>query len=599
MQPGGHRDRGSSHRDRRFDAEPGDGRLHLRQGAPLRRSRGGRATGCCTPRCAWAPRGAARLPGSAGTRRSNLLATRLAEARERFGGESILPFSYGGSNGLLTQDTHGRTPVPSPRRVAARAHRLRGARPARPRRRCTGRCRRSPTRTTVQAQLIVVWGANPSTSGIHLVPSDPAGAEGGRPARGRRSARDAARAPGRPPPARQAGHRPRGRPRPAPAPLRRRPRGPRRSSPRTPAAPTACGSGPAEWTFERAASVAGVQPGLVREFAELYVSRRPALIRCGWGLERNRNGGSAAAAVLALPAVAGKFGVRGGGYTMSNSAAWSIDRAAGSAADDPPTREINMNQLGRALDRAERSARQGAVRLQLQPGGDDARSERRVLKGLEREDLFTVVFDQVMTDTAAYADLVLPATTFLEHYDLARGYGPISLQMVRPVVDSAGEARSNAEVFGQLSTALNLDGEEGPQGELETLLRVMDGLPGGIGETLRAGGRPEPPFGLAPVQFVDVFPRTRGREGGPLPRVARAGIDGRPVSLHPRRGGSQVSAGADLTGERPHDQLDARRAAAPGGGAGDRTRSTRTPAAARGGVAGAGVQRSRRGATAR
>ena len=73
------------------------------------------------------------------------------------------------------------------------------------------------------------------------------------------------------------------------------------------------------------------------------------MIRCGWGLERNRNGGSAVAAVLALPAVAGKFGVRGGGYTMSNSAAWrDIDADAAAATPEPPTRAVNMNHLGDA-----------------------------------------------------------------------------------------------------------------------------------------------------------------------------------------------------------------------------------------------------------
>jgi len=135
-------------------------------------------------------------------------------------------------------------------------------------------------------------------------------------------------------------------------------------------------------------------------------------------------------------------------------------------------------------------------------------NQNLILQGLAREDLFTVVFDQVMTDTAAFADLVLPATTFLETYDLARAYGPISLQMVHPVVDAAGEAKSNPEVFGQLLTALGLEGREGPQGELETLLQVLDQLPGAIGDDLRNQRAPAPPFGTAPIQFVDVFPRT-------------------------------------------------------------------------------------------
>ena len=74
----------------------------------------------------------------------------------------------------------------------------------------------------------------------------------------------------------------------------------------------------------------------------------------------------------------------------------------------------------------------------------------QIIRGLERDDLFTVAFDQVMTDTAFYADVVLPATTFLEAYDFAKAYGPIHIDLGRPVVDAVGEARSNADVFGEL-----------------------------------------------------------------------------------------------------------------------------------------------------
>ena len=93
----------------------------------------------------------------------------------------------------------------------------------------------------------------------------------------------------------------------------------------------------AEWTIARAADVAGIEPDDLEQVADLYAERSPAVIRCGWGLERNRNGGSAVAAVLALPAVGGKFGVRGGGFTMSNSGAWTVDEDAIVGVDEPPT----------------------------------------------------------------------------------------------------------------------------------------------------------------------------------------------------------------------------------------------------------------------
>ena len=97
----------------------------------------------------------------------------------------------------------------------------------------------------------------------------------------------------------------------------------------------------------------------------MYAAASPAVIRCGWGLERNRNGGNAAAAILALPAVAGKFGVRGGGYTLSNSGSWGITKSW-IGADEPPTRLVNMNHLGRMLTGPVGPAREGALRLQLQ-----------------------------------------------------------------------------------------------------------------------------------------------------------------------------------------------------------------------------------------
>jgi len=152
-----------------------------------------------------------------------------------------------------------------------------------------------------------------------------------------------------------------------------------------------------------------------------------------------------------------------------------------------------------------------------------------VVHGLEREDLFTVVFDQVMTDTALYADLVLPATTFLEGYDFAKGYGPISLDLGRPVIDAAGEARSNADVFGDLATRLGLLKENEPTGELDLMVHMLDRLPAHIGAELRAGGQPVPPFGTAPIQFVDVFPNTPDRKVSLFPDTLEAAA---PIGLY-------------------------------------------------------------------
>ena len=245
-------------------------------------------------------------------------------------------------------------------------------------------------------------------------------------------------------------------------------------------------------------------------------------MRCGWGLERNRNGGSAAAAVLALPAVAGKFGVRGGGYAMSNSSAWAIDRRW-IGEDEPDTRVVNMNLLGRMLTEEVTPPVKVLFVYNCNPVAT-VPNQNLILRGLAREDLFTVVFDQVTTDTAAYADVVLPATTFLETYDVARAYGPISLQLVQPVVDAAGESRSNPDVFGALLSALGLDAEgEARRANSRRCWHVLDNLPGTAGDDLRNQRRPAPPFGTAPVQFVDVFPRTPDQKVDLFPEALDSG----------------------------------------------------------------------------
>ncbi len=433
----------------------------------------------------------------------DLIATRMRASRDEWGGESILPFSYGGSNGLLTQDT---TDARLFRRLGASrlARNVCAAPTGAANKALYGKMPSVSYPDYEAARLIVIWGANPSVTGIHLLPYIQTARKQG--------AKLAVVDPRVTPLARQADLH---------VPLKagtdlavalsihrflfesgaadssfmaEHTRGADRLRERA-----------AEWTFERAAAVAGVQPALLESFARLYAESSPALIRCGWGLERNRNGGSAVAAVLGLPAVAGKFGVRGGGYSMSNSASWGIERTW-IGAPEPPTRTINMNHLGRVLTEALEPPVKVLFVYNCNPAATMP-DQTRVLKGLAREDLFTVVFEQVMTDTAAYADVVLPATTFLEHYDIAKAYGPLSLQMVQPVIDVIGEARPNAQVFGELLSALEL-GDEGEDGELKTLVEVLAELPQPTAEALKSERLPEPPFGLTPIQFVDVFPRT-------------------------------------------------------------------------------------------
>ena len=432
------------------------------------------------------------------------VAEAMREARGRWGAESVLPYCYGGSNGLLTQDT---TDARVFRRFGASrlARTLCASTTGAANQALYGKMPSVTYADYTHARLIVIWGANPSASGIHLVPFV------------REAQRSGARLvvvdPRATPLARLADLHLAVRPGTDVAVALALHRHLFENGLADDAflAARATGAGrlrerAREWTFERAGSVAGVEPGAIAALADMYAAASPAVIRCGWGLERNRNGGNAAAAILALPAVAGKFGVRGGGYTLSNSGSWGITKSW-IGADEPPTRLVNMNHLGRMLTEPIDPPVKVLFVYNCNPLAT-VPHQNLVRKGLERDDLTTIVFDQVMTDTARYADIVLPATTFLEQYDFARAYGPISLQMVRPVVDAVGEARPNVDVFAELEERLGLGQPDEPRDELEMMLRVIDGLPEGVGEAVRDDAPAAPPFGTAPVQFVDVFPRT-------------------------------------------------------------------------------------------
>jgi len=212
---------------------------------------------------------------------------------------------------------------------------------------------------------------------------------------------------------------------------------------------------------------------------------------------------------------------------MSNSASWNIDRTW-IDAPEPSTRIVNMNHLGRALTEYDDPPVNVLFVYNCNPAAT-VPDQRRVIKGLEREDLFTVVFEQVMTDTALYADVVLPNTTFLEGYDFAKGYGSISLDLGRPVIDAVGEARPNADVFGDLCTRLGLLKDDEPSGELDLMVTVLNRLPDQIGRDLGEGKMAASPCGPAPVQFVDVFPNTTDRRVNLFPAALEASA---PIGLY-------------------------------------------------------------------
>ena len=270
----------------------------------------------------------------------------------------------------------------------------------------------------------------------------------------------------------------------------------------------------AEWPLDRVADITGISGDDIVQLAQRFAEANPAVIRCGWGLERNRNGGQAVAAVLAMPALLGKFGVRGGGYTLSNNGAVHSRMAEALGTAPPNTRVINMSQLGKVLNRpAGRDVPVKGLFVYNCNPVVTAPDQNAVILGLQRDDLFTIVFEQVHTDTAKYADVLLPATTFLEHADVRVSYGSYVVAGVTPVVEPEGEARPNAEVFAELGREMGWKDEafHWEPGTYVDRAAAHLHLPDGPADAtvLHAGGVQSLAFpGGPPVQFETVRPRT-------------------------------------------------------------------------------------------
>ncbi|MGF1595455.1 MAG: molybdopterin-dependent oxidoreductase [Acidimicrobiales bacterium] len=221
----------------------------------------------------------------------------------------------------------------------------------------------------------------------------------------------------------------------------------------------------AEWPVARAAVVCGIGADQIEWLADRWAATAATMLRIGWGQERNSNGGAACRAILALPVLAGTFTVPGSGVIYATGVAdvkpqrrWPESARRGARSGERP--EVNMHQIGRWLaPDAGTPYRvlfvQGANPALMCP--DTAAVDR----ALARNDVFTVVHDQVLTDTTRYADVVLPATTSFEIDDVATSYGTFMVQPVRAVIDRVGEARSNDEVGVGLARALGLVGDDG------------------------------------------------------------------------------------------------------------------------------------------
>jgi anaerobic selenocysteine-containing dehydrogenase len=302
----------------------------------------------------------------------------------------------------------------------------------------------------------------------------------------------------------------------------------------------------ADYPPSRVAAITGLSEEEIVALARLYATHRPSLIKFADGLQRHRNGGQTVRAICALPAITGQYGRRGGGlaYTTSGYVKWDNEAVHHWADCPPPGRWVNMNRLGAALlgevfDPPLKSLFVfGANPAAINPNAG------RVVKGLMREDLFTVVHELFMTDTAELADIVLPATSQLEQTDLHKAYGHTVLSYNQQAIPPLGESKSNWDVMRLLAREMGFDEPWLRQSADDVMAEVLaataannpalDGVPL---DSLKAEGsiplqfEPEVPFAdgrfPTPSGKVELYSQALADQGlDPLPRWLPHGDDG-------------------------------------------------------------------------
>lgn len=216
-----------------------------------------------------------------------------------------------------------------------------------------------------------------------------------------------------------------------------------------------------EYSPQQVARITGLDVADIERLAREYATNLPSVIRINYGLQRHHGGGMAVRTIACLPAIVGAWRHASGGILLSTSSSFPFNMTAVQRPDLIPvgTRTINMTQLAEALHGELPGPPIQALYVYNSNPAAIAPDQQRVLAGLRREDLFTVVHEQFPTDTVDYADIVLPATTQLEHFDLHGSYGHQYVQVNVPAIAPLGEARSNTDVFRMLAASLNFERE--------------------------------------------------------------------------------------------------------------------------------------------
>ena len=294
----------------------------------------------------------------------------------------------------------------------------------------------------------------------------------------------------------------------------------------------------AEYPLEKVATITGVEADTIRAFAHRLAREQPSLIRLNYGMQRHYGGGMAVRTIACLPAIIGSWRHHGGGSMLSTSGTYefAMDKLTLPRLSPPHARTVNMNQLAEALAGELTGPPIRALYVYNANPAAVTPDQARVLRGLRRDDLFVVVHELFATDTVDYADIVLPATSQLEHVDLHGSYGHFDVMYNPPAIAPRGECRSNNDVFRGLASRLGFESNLFPDDEI--LIRdVLDGgstLQGITLDRLKSEGavRLNIPTEFAP--FADgVFPTPSGKCEFYSERMKADGFDPLPVYTPP------------------------------------------------------------------
>jgi len=297
----------------------------------------------------------------------------------------------------------------------------------------------------------------------------------------------------------------------------------------------------AEYAPERVAAICRLPVETIERLGTLYGTTRPTFIRLNYGLQRHAGGGSAVRAISLLPAITGAWNDAGGGCQLSSSGTFAMNTAAMERTDlgNHAARTINMTLLGRALTEVDNPPVKGLIVYNSNPGSI-APDRENVLRGLRRDDLFTVVLEHFQTDTADYADVLLPATTQLEHEDIHKAYGHLYAMYNRRAIEPLGEALPNSEIFRRIAAAMKLDFPELRESDEELMRSALTDtaeVMGGVTlEALREHGsvRLNLPTPHMPFRRGAMLKTPSGKIEIDSAQVAALGLDPVPDYIAPR-----------------------------------------------------------------